>query len=115
MKILKELAIYFGITFISEIIAKLLPINIPPSIIGIVILFTLLELKVLKIEDVEMTGDYLIKIMPILFVPAGVGLIKYLDVLKIVAVPMVFVITLSTAIVMTAVGVVTQKLVEKKK
>lgn len=115
MKILKELAIYFGITFISEIIAKLLPINIPPSIIGIVILFTLLELKVLKIEDVEMTGDYLIKIMPILFVPAGVGLIKYLDVLKIVAVPMVFVITLSTAIIMTAVGVVTQKLVEKKK
>lgn len=115
MKILKELAIYFGITFISEIIAKLLPINIPPSIIGIVILFTLLELKVLKTEDVEMTGDYLIKIMPILFVPAGVGLIKYLDVLKIVAVPMVFVITLSTAIIMTAVGVVTQKLVEKKK
>ena len=53
--------------------------------------------------------------MPILFVPAGVGLIKYLDVLKIVAVPMVFVITLSTAVVMTAVGVVTQKLVEKKK
>lgn len=115
MKLLKELAIYFGITFISEVIAKLLPINIPPSIIGIVILFTLLELKVLKTEDVEMTGDYLIKIMPILFVPAGVGLIKYLDVLKIVAVPMVFVITLSTAIVMTAVGVVTQKLVEKKK
>lgn len=115
MKLLKELAIYFGITFISEIIAKLLPINIPPSIIGIVILFVLLELKVLKTEDVEMTGDYLIKIMPILFVPAGVGLIKYLDVLKFVAVPMVFVITLSTAIVMTAVGVVTQKLVEKKK
>lgn len=115
MKLLKELAIYFGITFISEIIAKLLPINIPPSIIGIVILFMLLELKVLKTEDVEMTGDYLIKIMPILFVPAGVGLIKYLDVLKIVDVPMVFVITLSTAIVMTAVGVVTQKLVEKKK
>lgn len=115
MKLLKELAIYFGITFISEVIAKLLPINIPPSIVGIVILFTLLELKVLKTEDVEMTGDYLIKIMPILFVPAGVGLIKYLDVLKIVAVPMVFVITLSTAIVMTAVGVVTQKLVEKKK
>lgn len=115
MKLLKELAIYFGITFISEVIAKLLPINIPPSIIGIVILFTLLELKVLKTEDVEMTGDYLIKIMPILFVPVGVGLIKYLDVLKIVAVPMVFVITLSTAIVMTAVGVVTQKLVEKKK
>ncbi|MFR7836279.1 MAG: CidA/LrgA family protein [Ezakiella sp.] len=115
MKLLKELAIYFGITFISEIIAKLLPINIPPSIIGIVILFVLLELKVLKTEDVEMTGDYLIKIMPILFVPAGVGLIKYLDVLKIVAVPMVFVITLSTAVVMTAVGVVTQKLVEKKK
>lgn len=115
MKLLKELAIYFGITFISEIIAKLLPINIPPSIIGIVILFMLLELKVLKTEDVEMTGDYLIKIMPILFVPAGVGLIKYLDVLKIVAVPMVFVITLSTAVVMTAVGIVTQKLVEKKK
>lgn len=62
-----------------------------------------------------MTGDYMIKIMPILFVPAGVGLIKYLDVLKIVAVPMIFVITASTAIVMIAVGVITQKLVEKKK
>lgn len=42
MKLLKELAIYFGITFISEIIAKLMPIKIPPSIIGIVILFALL-------------------------------------------------------------------------
>lgn len=115
MKLLKELAIYFGITFISEIIAKLMPIKIPPSIIGIVILFALLELKVLRTEDVEMTGDYMIKIMPILFVPAGVGLIKYLDVLKIVAVPMIFVITVSTVIVMITVGVITQKLVEKKK
>lgn len=115
MKILKELTIYFGITFVSEIIAKVLPINIPPSIIGIAILFTLLETGVLKMKDVEKTGNFLINIMPILFIPAGVSLIKYLDVLKVVAFPMAVVVTVSTVIVMMVVGKVVERIVEKKR
>lgn len=115
MKILKELTIFFGITFVSEIIAKVLPINIPSSIIGIAILFILLETGILKMKDVEKTGDFLINIMPILFIPAGVSLIKYLDVLKVLAIPMALVVTISTAIVMIAVGRVVEKIVEKRR
>lgn len=115
MKILKELTIYFGITFISEIIAKVLPINIPASIIGIAILFTLLETGILKMKDVEKTGNFLINVMPILFIPAGVSLIKYLDVLEVVAIPMALVVTISTVIVMVVVGRVVEKMVEKRR
>ena len=82
MKILKEITIYFAITFISEIISKFLPVKIPASIIGIIILFTLLQTKIIKIEEVETVGNYLIKIMPLLFIPAGVSLIKFLPELK---------------------------------
>lgn len=108
MKILKEIAIYFAITFISELISKILPIKVPASIIGIIILFTLLQTKILKLEQVDTVGEYLIKIMPILFVPAGVSLIKFLPELQAIALPLLCAVTISTAIVMVAVGKITE-------
>ena len=115
MKILKEITIYFAITFISEIISKFLPVKIPASIIGIIILFTLLETKIIKIEEDETVGNYLIKIMPLLFIPAGVSLIKFLPELKSIVLPLVCAVTISTAIVMVAVGKITQRWMENEK
>ena len=115
MKILKEITIYFAITFISEIISKFLPVKIPASIIGIIILFTLLQTKLIKIEELETVGNYLIKIMPLLFIPAGVSLIKFLPELKSIALPIVCAVTISTAIVMVAVGKITQRSMENEK
>lgn len=115
MKILKEITIYFAITFISEIISKFLLVKIPASIIGIIILFTLLETKLIKIEEVETVGNYLIKIMPLLFIPAGVSLIKFLPELKSIALPLVCAVTISTVILMVAVGKITQRWMENEK
>ena len=78
-------------------------------------MFTLLQTKIIKIEEVETVGNYLIKIMPLLFIPAGVSLIKFLPELKSIALPLVCAVTISTAIVMVAVGKITQRWMENEK
>ena len=61
------------ISFVSEILHALIPVPVPASIYGLVILFVLLCTKIVKLEHVEGAGEFLLKIMPMLFIPAGVG------------------------------------------
>lgn len=76
MKYLKQFLIILIISFIGEILKEILPLPIPASIYGMVILFVCLLTKVIKLEDVRETGKFLIEIMPVMFIPAGVGLMS---------------------------------------
>ena len=59
----------------GEILKYLLPLPIPGSIYGLGLMLLFLSLKVIKIESVREVGEFLIEIMPVMFIPAGVGLI----------------------------------------
>lgn len=74
VKYLKQFLIILGITFIGEILKMFLPMPIPASIYGMVIMFVGLMTGIIKYESVKETGKFLIEIMPIMFIPAGVGL-----------------------------------------
>ena len=82
MKYLKQFLIILIISFIGEILKEILPLPIPASIYGMVILFVCLLTKVIKLEDVRETGKFLIEIMPVMFIPAGVGLMSSWNVLR---------------------------------
>ena len=69
----------------------------------------------MKLEDVQDVGDFLIEIMPILFVPAGVGLIESWDALRPIFVPVLVIMTISTIIVMAVSGRVTQSVMRHTK
>ena len=115
MKILKQFGIILLITFLGEGLKSLLPLPIPASIYGMVILLTALMSGVLKLESVREAGEFLIEIMPILFVPAAVGLIESWDILCGKLVSYVAVTFLTTVAVMVVTGIVTQKVIRSGK
>ena len=76
MKYLRQFMIILLVSFVGELLKYAIPLPVPASIYGLVILFILLETGVLKLEAVKDTAIFLIEIMPLMFIPAGVGLME---------------------------------------
>lgn len=112
MKYLKQFLLILCITFVGELVKYVLPLPIPASIYGLVLMFVLLETKVLKVEAVQDAGKFLIEIMPMMFIPAGVGLLNAWDTLKPVLIPIIVILFVSTIVVMGVSGKVTQTMIE---
>ncbi len=118
MKYLKQFGIIIAISFFGELLNRFLPLPVPASIYGIVILFVLLETGIIKKESVKDVSRFLIEIMPVMFVPAAVGLIESFDIMKQNLVVYIVITVITTFVVMVISGRVTQsviKLVEKRK
>ena len=112
MKLLRQFGMILLITFAGELLRMLLPLPIPASIYGMLLMLAALMTGIVRLEEVEQAGDFLIEIMPLLFVPAAVGL---MDALR----PMLFavsVITIAvTVLVMAVTGIVTQWVIRQEK
>lgn len=104
MKYLRQMFIILAISLIGELLKYFLPLPIPASIYGMVILFLCLLTKVIKLEDVKETGKFMIEIMPVMFIPAGVGLITSWNILKPMLVPVCIVTVVTIVTVMVATG-----------
>ena len=99
------------ISFIGELLRYVLPLKIPASIYGLVIMFAVLELRIIRLDSVRDASKFLIEAMPLMFVPAGVGLLTSWGVLKPICIPVVIMIIVSTVIVMVVSGHVTQAVI----
>ena len=115
LKYLKQFGIILAISCLGEILHQLLPLPVPASIYGIVILFTCLQSGLLKLASIRETSAFLIEIMPILFLPAAVGLLEAWDVLKPNLLPIAVITAVSTFVVMGAAGLVTQVVIRRGK
>lgn len=113
MKYLKQFGIILTVSFVGEILHHLIPLTIPASVYGIILMFILLITGVVKLESVKETADFLVKIMPVMFIPSAVGLIDMWDVISTNIVAYVIVIVATTLIVMVVSGVISQKMIEK--
>lgn len=116
MKYLNQLAIILGIWAIGEYISSFINniIVIPGSIIGMILLFMCLQLKILKIENLKELSNFLLDNMAIFFVPAGVSLISSLDLIKDNIFVLIVTIAISTIIVMYISGIVVEKMIKNK-
>lgn len=117
MKYIRQFGIIIAVSFLGEILKMLLPLKIPASIYGLVLMFLALEFKIIKLDHVKETAKYLIEIMPLMFIPAGVGLMNAWGVLKPIWIPVSVITVISTIVVMTISGRVTQRVIwmDKKK
>lgn len=106
--------IIFAISFVGDFLHNLIPLPIPGSVYGLIILFCALNFKVVKLEWVEKGADIFIKIMPLLFVPSVVKIVTLQDVILENLVPILLIIVLSTVVVMGVTGRVAQKMIEEK-
>ena len=82
MKIIYQIGIIFALCWVSEIIEAFLPFAFPASVVGMILLFILLAFRVLKVEHIREKSDFLLSNMAFFFIPAGVSIINYFDVLK---------------------------------
>lgn len=115
MKFVKQFLIIVIISFVGEVCNKLIPLPIPASIYGLVILFVALMTGVIKLEQVKETGKFLIEIMPLMFIPAAVGLLDNWKVLKPIWIPVVVITLVTTVLVMVVTGRVTQFVIRQNK
>jgi putative effector of murein hydrolase LrgA (UPF0299 family) len=104
MNFIKQFGIIVSISYISELLSQSFNLPVPGNVLGFIILFALLQTRVLKLESVEATSQVLVSHMPIMFVPLGVNLILYSDLLREFMVPLLIIITVSPVIVMSVTG-----------
>ncbi len=114
MKLLYQFGVILAVTFVGELLYALLPLPIPASIYGLIVMLICLGTKVVKLSQVKIAADFLIDIMPPMFIPAAVGLIVVWGELKEILIPVVVITCLSTVIVMVCTGKVTQTLIRRK-
>lgn len=114
MNYISQIAIIAAISFAGEILGYFIPLPIPGSIYGLILMFTLLCLRVIKLPQVKDTAHFLITLMPIMFVSPLVGLMESYEKCLDFIVPILLVSTLGTVAVMAVTGLVSQALIRIK-
>lgn len=115
MKFLIQFLIIIAFSFAGELLHFLLPLPIPASIYGIILLFAALELKLIKVKDIRETSGFLIAIMPVMFIPAAVGLIDSWHSIASAWLQYIVVTVVSTFVVMGVSGWITQAVIRRGK
>lgn len=115
MRYIRQLLLILLISFIGEVLNDLLPLPVPPSIYGLVLLLVLLLTGVLKLDSVKDAAKFLIEIMPLMFIPAIVGIMDSWGTLSRIAVPVFITSVVSTILVMGISGAVTQKIIRSER
>ena len=113
MKYFRPFFLILAISFAGEILHMVLPLPVPASIYGLVLMLLALVTGIVKIEQVKDTAVFLIEIMPVMFIPAAVGLLDSWSVLRPTIVPVIVITVLTTIIVMVVTGRVTQNVIRK--
>lgn len=113
MKYIRQFFIILFISFLGEIVHALLPLPVPASIYGLVIMLLALKSGVVKLSSVDGAGRFLIEIMPLTFIPAAAGIINSWEVLRPVIIPMIIITVISTIAVMGVSGRVTQAFIKR--
>lgn len=114
MKYLIQFLIIIAFSLAGELLNHLLPLPIPASIYGIILLFVFLELKWVKVHQIKEVSNFLLAIMPILFLPPAVGLLAAWDSIKMCWIQYLGITIVSTFVVMAVAGIVTQAVIRKK-
>lgn len=114
MKLLREAMIIIGIYFLGELLSKSLFKFIPGNIIGMLILLIMLSKKIIRLEAIETVSKFLLEHLAFFFIPAGVGLLTAIELIRGNSIKLVFICIISTVLVMVITGIVVQVLINRK-
>lgn len=108
MKFVRQFAIFAAVCFIGEILHVLIPLPVPASIYGLVLMFCALKFRLMPLSEVEAFSDFLLEIMPLLFIPSTVGLITAWPIIQRHWLPILLISLVGTPLVFFIVGHTTQ-------
>lgn len=103
-----QVLFFVAFSFLMNKISSFLPVPIPGSILGIVTLFLLLQLKVIRLDWIDLGAKWLLAELLLFFIPSAVGIMQYTNVLISDGPRLTLVMILSTVIVMTCAGLVAE-------
>ena len=108
MKYVKEFGIILIVSLVGELLNYFLPLPVPASIYGLVLMFLCLMLGIIKLSDVHDTACFLIEIMPLMFIPAATGLMTSWGIIRAKLFAYLAIAVITTVLVMVVSGRVTQ-------
>lgn len=100
--------------FAGEVLHAVLPLPVPASVYGLMLLLLALCFGIVRPEQVRETGLFLTGIFPLLFVPAAAGVMELWAELGVMLLPAVIAIVPVTVLVFAAAGRTTQALIHRK-
>lgn len=114
MKYLTQFLRIFAFTLAGELLQRLVPLPIPASVYGLVLLFGALNTGLVKLEQVKDAGGFLISILPILFVSPAVGILDNWEAIRGALIPILALTLLSTVLTFGIAGRATQAMMGKE-
>lgn len=112
--IIWQVAFFIIVTLLMNGLVSLLGLKIPGSILGMFLVFFLLQAKIVRLEWIETGAAWLLAELLLFFIPPSVGIISYQDLLKHEGWQILLAIVIGTAIVMAASGLVAQSISKRK-
>lgn len=114
MKLFREIFLIFGIYFIGEAIHMITSIPLPGSLIGMLLLFILLVLRIIRLEHISTVTDFLLGHLPFFFIPAGVALMASFSLMQGLWIKMLVICLVTTIVTMGCSGKIIQYVMERK-
>ncbi len=114
MKYVRQFCIILLVSFLGEILYMALPFPIPASVYGLVLMLAALKTGIIKVQQVKDAAVFLIEAMPVMFIPAGVGLMTSWETLRPICFPVLIITILTTVFVMAVTGRVTQFVIRRE-
>jgi len=108
MKYLSQFLIILAFTFAGEALQRIIPLPIPATVYGLLLLFAALCLGLVKLEQVKETGHFLASILPVLFVAPTVGIVEYWGLIADKLLPIALILIGSTVLTFGIAGRITQ-------
>ena len=111
MKYVRQFAVILTVSFLGEVLRAVLPLPVPASIYGLLLM---LALHIIPLHAVKDAGKFLVEIMPLMFIPAAVGLTESWGRISPILIELLIVTAVSTVFVMAVSGRVTQFVIRKE-
>lgn len=110
MKYLSQFLIILSFTLAGEALQRLIPLPVPASVYGLVLLFLALCLKLIRVDQVKETGSFLISLLPFLFVSHVVGIVEHWQAIRPQILPLCLLIVSTTVLVFGISGRLVQRI-----
>ena len=114
MKFLRQFMIILLLSFLGEVLKMFIPLPLPASVYGLVLMLLCLVTGILKTSQVKEAAFFLIEIMPVMFIPAAAGLIDSWKVLQPLLLPILVITVVITIFVMVVTGKIAQMIAQKR-
>ncbi|WP_413374152.1 CidA/LrgA family protein [Paenibacillus taichungensis] len=109
-----QVALLMAFSLLMDQLARTLHLPVPGSILGMIVLFILLQTRVVKLRWIEIGAAWLLGELLLFFIPSAVGIMNYMPMLEQDGLQILFIVLLSTFLVMACTGLVATRIAKRK-